>query len=109
MKTDLQHKFKVPEGYFDRMEQEILAKTTETTAKAKIIPLYKQKVFQVAASVAALLVMFFAGWQLMTENISPEDEYAAKEIIYDVYFEEDENDQFAFDEDEVLLAEFVTE
>ena len=111
MKSDLSHKFKVPNGYFDQMEKEILAKTTGVTSQVKIVPFYQKRIFQYAASIAALLIITFAVWMTGSSDntITPQDEIAAKEVIYDVYFDDEiTSDEFTF-EDEVLYADFISE
>ncbi|MDO5654562.1 MAG: hypothetical protein Q4G27_00310 [Flavobacteriaceae bacterium] len=106
MKKDLSNKFKIPQDYFDQMESEILAKTGISTQSTKIIPFYSKPIFQAAASLLIVLMTGLGIWQLNKVEINPQDETFAKEVIYDVYFNDQPNHEFDLEED-VILAEFI--
>lgn len=57
-----EHGFQVPDGYFTTLEDQILQKTRDANVSAapKVIPLYKQKKFVFAASIAACFAIVFS-------------------------------------------------
>ena len=107
MKPDLSHKFKTPDGFFDKMQEEILSKSDVNTQSSKVIPFYQSPIFQMAAVLVGTLLVSLTAWQISLDSITPEDEITAKEVIYDTYFIEDfEENTYQLDA-EPLYAEFV--
>ncbi|MDC8003617.1 hypothetical protein POV27_06110 [Aureisphaera galaxeae] len=49
--------FDVPKGYFDTLEDEILQKIKEEEQETKVVPLYRRKVFWYSASIAATVAL----------------------------------------------------
>ena len=100
------NKFNVSDGFFNQLEQNILAETVHENS-AKIVPFYQKKEFKTALAVAAsllLLVMILFG---INNNQKPtiQDKEVAQEVIFDTYFEDD-SQEFTLEE-EPVYAEFV--
>lgn len=106
MKPNLPNKFKTPENYFVDLELEILAKTSNEN-EPKIIPLFQRNVFKIAMSVAAS-VLLITGFLFLNSgsNVTEQEKIQAKELVYDLYFEEINETDFEFDE-EPILVEYV--
>lgn len=107
MRPSLPHnKFNTPENYFEDLENKILAETVEINT-SKIIPIYQKKWFKVAVSTAAAVLLIVGFWFMnQSPNVSAEDEIFAQETVYEVYFEDDLNEEYLLDEEPVLV-EFV--
>lgn len=68
-----QEVFAVPENYFDTVEDKILSQVT--TPKTKIIPLFRQRYFKAAMTVAASIALFFA-LQSIDYNFTKKEDFS---------------------------------
>ena len=107
MRPSLPHnKFNTPENYFEDLENRILAETIEANT-AKIIPMYQKNWFKVAVSTAAAVLLIVGFWFMnQSPNVSAEDQMYAQETVYEVYFEDDIDEEY-FLVEEPILVEFV--
>lgn len=108
MKKNVQNKFNVPDGFFDQMEKDILAKTVdEQPQKAKVVPFYQKSIFKVAMSLAASIILIFGILQLFSnQNTATQETEFAEDILYDVYFDETSSDNFTLDS-ESIYSDYV--
>ena len=103
MKPTLPNKFKTPENYFDNLEKDILAQTIEVNA-SKVIPLYRQNAFKVAMSIAASVLLIVGIWFFnQPVTVTQEDQDFAQELVYDIYFEDEHNQDFVLEQESVLV------
>lgn len=106
MKPILPNKFKTPENYFDDLALDILSQTTEKN-KSKIIPLHQRNSFKIAMSVAAsVLIIFMLMFFNSGNSITEQEKTQVQELVYEIYFEEIDEDEFEFDE-QPILVEYV--
>lgn len=104
MKPSFPHKFNTPDGYFEDMEQKILDQTLDATT-AKVVPLFQKRVFKVAMSAAAAVILLVGFWFFNSSSdvVTPEDQIDAQELVYEVYFEDDVNEEYILEEEPVLV------
>ena len=107
MRPSLPHnKFKTPENYFEDLKNKILAETIEANF-TKVIPIYQKNWFKIAVSTAAAVLLIVGFWFMsQSPKVSAEDQIYAQETVYEVYFEDDLNEEYLLDEEPVLV-EFV--
>lgn len=103
MKPNLPDKFKTPENYFDDLELNILSQTSEKNNR-KVISIFQRNSFKIAMSVAASVVLILGFFFLNPgESISEQEKHQAQELVYEIYFEEIDEDEFEFDEQSILV------
>lgn len=93
--------FEVPVDYFEQLEENVMA-SIASSAKVKVIPLYKRKSFVYVSSIAACLALLFTLYTKNIDNTPTLSEVADAEI--EAYLEESGLEYNSYD-----IAQMLTE
>lgn len=70
-----QNPFQIPSGYFETNAEKAFAKAVKPQQQVKVIPIYKKNIFRFAASVAAVILIAVSVFQFQNLNQNKTDEY----------------------------------
>jgi hypothetical protein len=90
-KNTSNHPFRVPEGYFEQMKEQVINKTRNSdTKRFSVIRSIRKNWMALAASLIILLGVAFGLWQ----NSAPKGVYLSNQL--EVFYPESTNDLFDF-------------
>ncbi|MDR2011011.1 MAG: hypothetical protein LBQ22_11100 [Bacteroidales bacterium] len=98
-----QNNFEVPEGYFEKLEKEVLKNIYSEKEKTTVFQILKPYIYMVAC--VALLV---GGIQVFMENVLEKENIYSPVVKEEVLYEPDEILYYLFD-NEVIFYEYIYE
>lgn len=101
-----QKPFQIPDGYFETFEKSFLDKIDSQKASIKVIPLYKKKVIQYAAAVAAIFIVALSIFKFNDNHLTTATDHY---FTYSTLIESDYIDLSSIDFEYLLTDEMLND